>query len=149
MKHQTLSIAALLALLLQLSLPTELRAAETDAEVTARQVALELAGAFSNAGFKIRDGHWSTEIRLEEPKLIEVNLYAGNQYWFSVGATDGARKLEVAVFDENGKRVESEQYADGSRAAAGFEPTASGPYFVRVSEIEGEPATFCLLYSYQ
>ena len=32
--------------------------AETDAEVRARKDALDVAGAFSNDGFKIRDGHW-------------------------------------------------------------------------------------------
>ncbi len=31
--------------------------AETDQEVAARETALELAGAFSNDGFKLRDGH--------------------------------------------------------------------------------------------
>ena len=30
--------------------------AETDQEVAAREVALELAGAFANDGFKLRDG---------------------------------------------------------------------------------------------
>lgn len=143
------SLFVIIMALLALSLPSDLQAAETDAQVAARQVALELAGAFSNAGFKIRDGHWSEEIQPGQPKVIEVNLYAGNQYWFSAGATEGARKLEVAVFDENGKQMEFERYSDGARAAAGFEPSASGPYFVRISELEGEPATFCLVYSYQ
>ena len=32
--------------------------AETDAEVQARKDALDVAGAFANDGFKIRDGHW-------------------------------------------------------------------------------------------
>ena len=31
-------------------------AGETDPEVAARRVALDLAGAFSNDGFKLRDG---------------------------------------------------------------------------------------------
>ena len=35
------------------------RAEETDSQVEARKVALDLAGAFSNDGFKLRDGHWS------------------------------------------------------------------------------------------
>jgi len=148
MKLRVFSIVAS-ALVLSLCIFGSLQAAETDAQVTARQVALELAGAFSNAGFKIRDGHWSADIQKDDPKLIEVNLYAGNQYWFSVGATDSARKLEVKVFDENGKQVKSESFSDGARAAAGFEPRASGPYYVQISEVEGEPATFCLLYSYQ
>ena len=46
------SVVALAAL-------TAFGAAESDKEVEARNVAMELAGAFSNDGFKIRDGHWS------------------------------------------------------------------------------------------
>ena len=76
--------------------------AETDEEVAAREVALELAGAFSNDGFKIRDGHWSGSLAPGESKIIAVNLYAGNQYWFSAGATEKAKKLTVDVFDETG-----------------------------------------------
>ena len=37
--------------------------AETDAEVEARKTALDLAGAFSNEGFKIRDGHWCGTVK--------------------------------------------------------------------------------------
>ena len=62
--------------------------AETDQEVAARKGALDVAGAFSNDGFKIRDGHWSALLAPHETKLIAVTLYAGNQYWFSAGATE-------------------------------------------------------------
>ena len=50
--------------------------AETDKEVEARKAALDLAGAFSNDGFKIRDGHWSGMIKPKEHTLIAVNLYS-------------------------------------------------------------------------
>jgi hypothetical protein len=124
-------------------------AAPTDAQVAARKTALDIAGAFSNDGFKLRDGHWFGVLRPSEHALIQVNLYAGNQYWFSVGATDGAKKIAIAIFDETGRPVHSEPYQEGPKAAAGFSPSASGPYFVRIEELEGEPATFCLLYSYK
>jgi len=53
------------------------------------------------------------------------------------------------VFDETGAQVNTESYAEGATAAAGLMPTASGPYFVQVEEVKGEPATFCLVYSYK
>ena len=68
-------------------------------------MALELAGAFSNDGFKIRDGHWAGTLAPGESKIIAVNLYAGNEYWFSAGATEKAKKLAVDVFDETGAPV--------------------------------------------
>src|ERR1700751_17275 len=104
--------------------------AETDKEVQAHKAVLDPAGAFSNEGFKIRDGHWTGTIKPHEHALIAVNLYAGNQYWFSVGATDAVKKLAVNVYDETGKLVESEGYNEGEKAAAGFSPTSSGQYYV-------------------
>jgi hypothetical protein len=123
--------------------------ADTDREVQAHKVVLDLAGAFSNDGFKMRDGHWTGSLKPNENALVAVNLYAGNQYWFSVGAVDPAKKIEVAVYDETGHRVRTETYSEGERAAAGFTPTSSGQYYVSVSLLEGGESTYCLVYSYK
>lgn len=123
--------------------------AETDQEVAARQVALELAGAFSNDGFKLRDGHWAGTLAPNESKLIAVNLYAGNEYWFSAGATEKAKKLSLEVFDETGTPVTTENFNEGTKAAAGFSVSNSGEYFIRVRLEEGEPAGVCFVYSYK
>src|SRR5213078_5389401 len=104
--------------------------AETDAEVEARKTALDLAGAFANDGFKTRDGHWCGTIKPHDHALVAVNLYAGNQYWFSAGATEQAKKIAVSLYDESGKQVTTEGYNAGEKAAAGFSPTNSGQYFV-------------------
>jgi hypothetical protein len=122
---------------------------DTDAEVQARKDALDVAAAFSNDGFKIRDGHWCGTVKPHEHSLIAVNLYAGNQYWFSAGATDPAKKIAVSVYDETGKQVTADNYDNGEKAAAGFAPTNSGEYFVSVDLLEGDPSTFCLVYSYK
>src|SRR5881398_3981179 len=90
--------------------------AQTDTEVDARKSALDLAGAFSNDGFKIRDGHWCGTVQPHVHYLVAVNLYAGNQYWFSVGATEPAKKVAVSVYDETGNHVSTESYDSGDRA---------------------------------
>ena len=128
---------------------TPLRAAESNKEVEARNIALDLAGAFSNDGFKIRDGHWAGAIKKGDQAVLAVNLYAGNQYWFSVGAEETAKKFAVQVFDENGKAVPTENYEDAAKAAAGFSPTISGQYFVSIKPLEGEASSYCLVYSYK
>ncbi len=120
-----------------------------DEAVAARRTALDLAGAFTNEGFKVRDGHWTGVIAPAEHALIAVNLYAGNQYWFSAGGNEAAKKLGVQVYDETGAPVAAENYQEEARAAAGFSPTHSGQYFVAVSLLEGEPASVCLVYSYK
>ena len=123
--------------------------AETDQEVAARQVALELAGAFSNDGFKLRDGHWTGTLSPGESRVIAVNLYSGNEYWFCAGATEKAKKLSIEIFDETGAPVAGEKFNSGTKAASGVAVENSGEYFVRVRLDEGEPAGVCFLYSYK
>jgi len=128
---------------------TPLCLADTDAEVNARKNALDVAGAFTNDGFKLRDGHWCGTLKPQDHALIAVNLYAGNQYWFAVGTTDPARKIAVSVYDESGKLLTTDHYDGGDRAAAGFSPSDSGQYFVSVDLVEGGSSSFCLIYSYK
>jgi hypothetical protein len=45
-------------------------------------------------------------------------------------------KIAVALYDEGGKPLTTENYSEGERASAGFSPTTSGQYFVAVS-VEG------------
>ena len=123
--------------------------AETDSQVEARKVALDLAGAFANEGFKVRDGHWTGSIKKGDRAVVAVNLYAGNEYWFSVGTTQKAGSFAVHMFDENGQPLTTETFADEERAAAGFSPTISGQYFVSIEPDETDTGTFCLVYSYK
>jgi hypothetical protein len=123
--------------------------AETDAEVNARKDALELAGAFANDGFRIRDGHWCGALKPHDRALIAVNLYAGNQYWFSVGTVEPVKKVAISVFDETGRQMTTESYSNEEKAAAGFEPENSGQYFVGIDLVDGQEGSFCLVYSYK
>lgn len=138
----------LLTATLCLALAFSARAASDD-EVTARKTALDIAGAFSNDGYKIRDGNWSAPIKKSEAKIIEVNLYAGNAYWFALGTNEAAKKMAVTIYDEGGKLQSNDPYQDGAKVAAGFSPAASGPYYIKVEELDGAPASFCLIYSYK
>jgi len=137
-----------LVLILALSASVVLRA-DTDAEVNARKDALELAGAFGNDGFKIRDGHSCGVLKAHDPALIAVNLYAGNQYWFSVGTTEPLKKVAVSLYDESGNQMTTENLSEGDKAAAGFAPENSGQYFVSVNSVEDQEGSFCLVYSYK
>ena len=123
--------------------------AQTDEEVEAHRHVLDLTGAFSNDGFKLRDGHWAGQIKPAERAVIAVNLYAGNEYWFSAAASAKAKKISVELYDESGKPLTTEVFNEGERASAGYSPTSSGQYFVVISLLEGEPTAFCLVYSYK
>ena len=137
-----------LILILALSASVVVRA-DTDAEVSARRDALELAGAFGNDGFKIRDGHSCGVLKAHDHALIAVNLYAGNQYWFSVGTAEPLKKVAVSLYDETGNQLTTENINNGDKAAAGFAPENSGQYYVSVDSVEDQEGTFCLVYSYK
>ena len=115
----------------------------------ARSRALELAGAFANDGYKVRDGFWAGPLEKGKPVFLEVNLFAGNEYWFSAAAPGPARKISVTLFDAKGSPVEGETYVETDTAAAGIVTKKSGPHVVRVELTEGEKADFCLIYSYK
>ena len=121
----------------------------TPLPVTSRSRALELAGAFANDGYKIRDGFWAGSLELGKPLFVEVNLFSGNEYWFSSAALPPAHKIAVDVFDQKGRPVQGERFQDGATAAAGLIAQTSGHYFVRATMTEGEKADFCLVYSYK
>ncbi len=123
--------------------------AQTDQEVEARKAALDVAGAFTNDGFKLRDGHWTGPVNPGDHALIAVNLYAGNQYWFSAGANETAKKIGVDIYDENGKQLTADNYNAGEKAAAGFAPPNSGQYFISLNLLEGTASSLCLVYSYK
>lgn len=123
--------------------------AASDEDVNAHKTALDLAGAFSNDGFKVRDGFWSGTVTPGEPVLVAVNLFAGNQYWFTAAGGDAAKKIAVEVYDENGQQVVTEGYNSSDKTAAGFAPTNSGQYYVSIGLAEGQPTTICLVYSYK
>lgn len=146
MKPARLKLILILLGLCALGLPVH---AETDQEVAARATALDVAGAFSNDGFKIRDGHWVGTIAPNENKTFAVNLYSGNQYWFSIGASQPVKRIAVDVFDETGAPVTTEKYHADGKAAAGLSVANSGQYFIRVRLEDGAPAAICFVYSYK
>jgi hypothetical protein len=127
--------------------PAPLRAA-TDGEVAAHEAVLDLAGAFTNDGFKLRDGDVAGTLKSGEAVVVQVDLYAGNQYWFSVATADPKTAVSISLYDESGKLLDTSPYIDPHRAAAGYSPDVSGPYYVRLTN-PGAPATYCLIYSYK
>lgn len=118
--------------------------------VATRSAALELAGAFANDGYKVRDGYLTQQITPEAPLTVEVNLFAGNEYWFSAAIPPQAtQKIAVTVYDRQGRIVDQQRFDDNYRVATGFEPQESGRYYVQVRLLEGSATPMTLVYSYK
>ena len=120
-----------------------------DPAISCRRAALDLAGAWANDGFRLRDSHWSGTLTPGKPSIVRVNLLAGNHYWFTAAASVAAGEISVTVYDDHGTPAPAEFHRDGTRAAARFQPPSSGPYLVRVEQTQTAPAPFCLVYSYK
>ncbi len=126
---------------------------ESDQAVSARGAALDLAGAFTaNDGYKVRDGYHLARLKKGESQLFQVNLYAGNSYWFCAAGAPATGTLSVTLFDETGAPVAIQPFADPARAAAGFTAANSGLYYVKTTLLDdssSEGSTICLLYAYK
>ncbi len=112
-----------------------------------RCAALDLAGAFTNDGYKLRDGFWFGQVSAAKPQRIAVNLFGGNQYWFCAATKAG--DWRITVYDSKGTPVEAQTHADEGRRAAGIGVLNSGQYFVEISSEESTPGDFCFMYLFK
>ena len=142
-------MTTLLSALLSLATALNTNMASSDAVVTCRRAALELAGAWTNDGFRLRERSWSGMLPAAKPALARVNLIAGNRYWFTAATNAASTTLAVHLYDIHGAPLTIETYQDGPLAATGFAPASSGTYIIGVSETGGTPVPFCLVYSYK
>ena len=116
---------------------------------------LELAAAFSNDGFRIRDGHWIARFESGSgSKVLETNLYAGNAYWFCAATRNPESAVTLSIHDASGAVLISESTLDEGRSAMAFTPEISGPYYLRIT-LTPKPGqapsadSFCVVYTYK
>ena len=85
-------------LIFALSVSVVLRA-DTDAEVNARKDALELAGAFANDGFKIRDGYSCGVLKPHDHALIDQLVFRSDDVVRTARRRPLARELHVELVE--------------------------------------------------
>lgn len=114
-----------------------------------RRLALELASGNAAEGYQVHDGFWSGTLAKDEPVIVELYLFAGNDYRFSAANVDFQSQLTVSIFDVWGFPAGSEYSGNSSCATAGISVIRSGRYFIRILMTEGDKADACMLYSYK
>jgi len=119
------------------------------ADAAARSRASEFAEGVTRDGYTLRDGSVIRNIDSASPLTIEVNLFAGNHYWFCAAASTPTDKLSIAVLNEKNEPLDTLRFAKGSTVAAGIMPKSSGRHFVRIALEGDEKARVCFLYLYK
>ena len=114
-----------------------------------RSLALELAAGNEGEGYQVHDGFWSGTLAKAEPVLLEVFLFAGNDYRFSAANSDAFSQLRLSIFDTWGYPTGQEYSGDSSCSTAGISVIRSGRYFIRLVMTEGDKADTCMVYSYK
>jgi len=128
---------------------------EESSLVRAREMALELAGAFANDGYKIRDGAFTaplTPAAGEKPLpeiLYAVHLFQGNEYWFCAAVSHLESQPRLQAYDADGNPVTGKVYAEANTAAFGFVPDSTGLYFLGLSLPAGQPCGSAVVYCYK
>lgn len=126
-----------------------LGAAPGDPELQARQRALEFAAAFANQGYHLRDGYWMEVLQPKQPRRLSLQLFAGNEYWFSAGLAGTGGNLELKVYDQSGRVLDGQNFRREGSFAIGIEPETTGTYYLEVALADGEATPFCLVYSFK
>lgn len=112
----------------------------------ARRAAYDLAGAFANDGFRIRDGHLAGELEPGRAVVMEASVAEGAACWFVAAAAEPARRIAISLHGEDGRVLPGVLYYEaGPVVAAGWNATRSGQILVRLELIEGGKAPFCLI----
>ena len=114
-----------------------------------RSLALELAAGNVGEGYQVHDGFWSGTLTKAEPILLEVYLFAGNDYRFSAANLDTFSQLTLSIFDTWGYPAGQKYSGDSSCSTAGISVIRSGRYFIQLVMTEGDKADTCMVYSYK
>lgn len=139
----------LLAIAILLASPVVAQAPPTDDVLQSRANVIELAHAFTDEGFIVRDGFWRTELKPGEEQICGLQLFANVDYWICLGAGVNA-EVDMALFSSGALPVPvHERIQEPSRAAIRVRPKRSGTFYLKLRSVRGEGGRVCVTYCYK
>jgi hypothetical protein len=128
-------LVALLCLLMLLS------AAPTSGSIDdAIASALRTIGGYAKQGYTIHEeDEWGGDLGVKQSKAISHPLVQGNDYWFCLGTDVNAARISVHLYNEQGQRIETKAWQDGSNAGAEALNPPTANYYI-VVEVTASPA---------
>ena len=133
-------------------LPSAIFASVDPTTVYARAWAVLAAEPYVKRGFHVREDYWPGELASGEKKVVRLQLFKGNEYWFWLGTEVDRAKVSVHIYNSDGELAEQpDSWAKDHLAAAHIIPKTTGSYFIIVS-VEESPAArthYALAYGFR
>jgi hypothetical protein len=102
--------------------------------------ALRTVDEYAKQGYTVHEeDEWGGDLGVNESKAIPHPLVQGNDYWFCLGTDVNDARVNIHVYNEQGKLVETKAWHDGSHAAAEAVNPQTANYYI-VVEVTASPA---------
>ena len=102
--------------------------------------ALRTIDVYAKQGYTIHEeDEWGGDLGVKQSKAISHPLVQGNDYWFCLGTDVNAARISVHLYNEQGQRIETKAWQDGSNAGAEALNPPTANYYI-VVEVTASPA---------
>jgi hypothetical protein len=102
--------------------------------------ALRTVDEYAKQGYTVHEeDEWGGDLGVNQSKAISHPLVKGNDYWFCLGTDVNDARVNIHVYNEQGKLVETKAWHDGSHAAAEAVNPRTANYYI-VVEVTASPA---------
>jgi hypothetical protein len=150
MTHPTISRlvrCVLLVAALSLAVLPQARAFVDDAH----SMAMELATAYVEKGFAVRQDYWSGEVKSGQSKQVKAQLFKGNEYWFFLGCDADSCELELKIVDAKGKPLHTETKTIKGAVGVRILPPKTGSYAIvfTIKSTDVAKPHWALAYAYR
>jgi hypothetical protein len=102
--------------------------------------ALRTVDEYAKQGYTVHEeDEWGGDLGVNQSRAIAHSLVQGNDYWFCLGTDVNNARVNIHVYNEQGKLVETRAWQDGSHAAAEAVNPRTANYYI-VVEVTASPA---------
>jgi hypothetical protein len=101
--------------------------------------ALQTIKVYAKQGYTVHEeDEWGGDLGVNESKAILHPLVQGNDYWFCLGTDVNDARVDIHVYNQQGKLVETKAWQNGSHAGAEALNPPSANYYI-VVEVTASP----------
>lgn len=113
---------------------------------------MEAAMPFVDQGYVVREDYWNGEVESGQKLAVRHQLFKGNSYVFWLGTANDNCELELAIYDQNGKEIHTNDKKAEYTKTVRITPPRTGTYtivFQVTSKKKERGVTWALSYGYR